>query len=257
MQYKKIRIVKKGSIFTLMLDDPAHLNILSKEMIKELHSALETLSKDSSCRTIIITGAGTKAFCAGGDLRYIKSLKGSLQVGRFFDSLKDMCMKIETMSKPVIAAINGYCLGGGLELALACDIRIASSGSKFGFPEATLGIMPGGGGTYRLPSIIGMGNAKYMILTGRRIDSKEALRIGLVNAVVAPSNLKPYSESVASLLSGNSQRSIKEAKLALYKNSGYDYSAEKTGFIRCFKSNDKEEGISAFIEHRHHSFDKV
>lgn len=257
MQYKKIRIVKKRSIFTIMLDDPVHLNVLGKEMIKELHSALETLSKDSLCRAIIITGAGTKAFCAGGDLRYIESLKGPLQVGRFFDSLKEICMKIETMPKPVIAAINGYCLGGGLELALACDIRIASSGSKFGFPEATLGIMPGGGGTYRLPSIIGMGNAKYMILTGRHIDSKGALRMGLVNAVVAPLNLKPYSESVASLLSGNSQSSIKEAKLALYKNSRYDYSAEKAGFIRCFKSNDKEEGISAFIEHRHHSFDKV
>ncbi|MCL5093198.1 MAG: enoyl-CoA hydratase/isomerase family protein [Candidatus Marsarchaeota archaeon] len=256
MQYKKIRIAKKGSIFTIMLDDPEHLNVLSREMIKELHNVLETVSKDRSCRAVVITGAGTKAFCAGGDLRYIKSLENSSQVGKFFDLLKGVCLKIETMNKPVIAAINGYCLGGGLELALACDIRIASSMSKFGFPEVKLGIMPGGGGTYRLPSTVGMGNAKYMILTGEHIDSNYAFRIGLVNAVVARAKLLAYAGNIARTLSSNSQSSIKEAKFALYKNSKPDYSAERNGFIRCFKNKDKDEGIEAFIEHRAHAFDK-
>ncbi len=255
MQNRKIDVVKRGTVCKIILNDPKHLNILGAEMIKDLDKTLRKFSNDSSCRSIIITGAGTKAFCAGGDLKYINRLSGPKEVAGFVDSLKKLTINIETMPKPVIAEINGYCLGGGLELALACDIRIASSRSTFGFPEATLGIMPGGGGTYRLPSIVGVGNAKYMILTGERIDANEAFRIGLVNAVTTRIKLDAYSERIARLLSSNSQSSIKEAKLALYKNSKPDYSAERDGFIKCFKHRDRGIGIKAFLDHRPHSFD--
>lgn len=254
MRYREIRVSNDGSIYRITINDPEHLNVLGIEMIRELDGAIRELSKIDSCRAIILGGAGSKAFCAGGDLREISRLSRSAVIG-FIDSLIGLTNDIEGSPKPVIAAINGYCLGGGLELALACDIRIASSGSRFGFPEVGIGIMPGGGGTYRLPSVVGMGNARYMILTGELIDSREALRIGLINAVTRKGELDSYSDEVAHTISRNSQNSIMEVKRSLREGSQYNRSSERDGFIRCFNHVDRVTGIGAFLEHRKHPFD--
>ncbi|MEM3841575.1 MAG: enoyl-CoA hydratase/isomerase family protein [Candidatus Micrarchaeaceae archaeon] len=253
MQYEKISVSHKGSITLIELNNPSKLNVLGIRMINELSQAIKEVEEDNGCRAVVVSGNGGRAFCAGADVAYLSSLSGEA-IGTFVDTLREIFVKIEAHPKPFIAAIEGFCLGGGLELALACDIRIATEDSKFGMPEIKLGIMPGGGGTYRLPRVIGFGNAKYMVLTGNQIDANEALRMGLISKIVKKGELLSEAMSIASSIAENSPNSIAQAKKAIYLASRPDYSAEKEAFIASLSSQDGKEGLKAFIEKRKPEF---
>ena len=256
MEYKTIAVSHSGRVTILSLNNPQKMNVLGSQMINELSDALKGIESDNSCGAVVLRGEGGKAFCAGADVAYLSSLSGEA-IGNFVDELREILVSIEAAAKPFIAAIEGFCLGGGLELAMACDIRIAAEDSKFALPEIKLGIMPGGGGTYRLPQIVGTGNAKYMILTGSQIDSAEALRMGLVSKVAAKDKLMPEAMAVAESVSQNSPNSVMEAKKAIYMASRPDYSAERDSFIASLSHPDGKEGTKAFLERRKPKFENV
>ena len=256
MEYKTINVSRSGRVTTLTLNNPQKMNVLGSQMINELSDALKGIESDDSCGAVVLRGDGGKAFCAGADVAYLSSLSGE-SIGNFVDALREILVSIEAAAKPFIAAIEGFCLGGGLELAMACDMRIAAEDSKFALPEIKLGIMPGGGGTYRLPQIAGTGNAKYMILTGSQIDSAEALRIGLVSKVVTKDRLMAEAMAIAESIAQNSPNSMMEAKKAIYMASRPDYSAERESFIASLSHPDGKEGTKAFLEKRKPKFENV
>ena len=188
MELKNLVVVKEEAIATVTINRPKALNALNLETLLEMRQCFTELAADRSIRVVIITGAGEKAFVAGADISYMQGLDPV--AGKIFGNLGHEVMRtIENLPQPVIAAINGFALGGGCELALACDIRLAASNAKFGQPEVNLGIIPGFGGTQRLPRLIGKGLANELIFSGNIIDAEEACRIGLVNRVFAPENL--------------------------------------------------------------------
>ena len=256
MEYKTISISKNGPVTLLELNDPSKLNVMGIRMISEFSEAVKELEADPSCRAVVVSGRGGRAFSAGADVAYLSSLSGEA-IGVFVDTLREMLVSVEAMAKPFIAAIDGFCLGGGLELALACDIRIATNSSRFAMPEIKLGIMPGGGGTYRLPKIIGVGNAKYMILTGEQIGVDEALKMGLVSKIVDKDKLMAEAMSIASAMAQNSPNSTMQAKKAIYLPLRPDYSAEREAFISSLSHHDGQEGTKAFLEKRKPVFDGV
>ena len=186
-------IYSEGIITEITLNRPDRLNSLNRETLNELKQALNRISENQSCKCAIIKGAGSRAFSAGADLEYLYGLKDKAEAGEFFDLMYSVFHQIELIEKPFIAAIQGYCLGGGNELAIACDIRIASNDSVFGQPETTLGIVPGGGAQHKLPIIIGKEKAEELISTGKMLNAQEALKIGLVSLLVNKQDL--YSEA--------------------------------------------------------------
>ena len=199
MEYEDIRLNKQGKVATIMVDRPKVYNAIRHETMLEINHALDDIEADDTICVVVMTGAGDKAFVSGGDisvmakgLSYVDTL-GSVTKGQ------DVITRLEHFPKPVIARINGYALGGGSEIALGCDVRIASDNAVMGLPEITLGIIPGYGGTQRLPRLIGMGKAKELILTGDHISAKEALEIGLVNKVVSRDELDAEVEKIAQL----------------------------------------------------------
>lgn len=248
-EYKNVAVSNYNDATIISIERPDKLNVINMETLDELDSAISAASKDSSCKIIVIGGSGGRAFCAGADVSYLLGLENDKQIGAFVDRMYTVFHSLETAEKPVIAAIHGYCLGGGCELALACDIRIATSDARFGQPEVHVGIIPGAGGTYRLPAVVGPALAKDMVLTGRMLDADEALRIGLISRIVANSLMDEVRE-ISDRITANSYNAIKEAKKAINATMNFDYSAEKAGFISCFKSPDAKEGIKAFLEHR-------
>lgn len=242
----------KDSIGIITMDRPNALNALNSEVLDDLEHVLDAVDL-KTIRCLIITGAGDKSFVAGADIAEMSNL--DQQGGSAFSKKgNDIFRKIETLQIPVIAAVNGYALGGGCELAMSCDFRIASENAVFGQPETGLGITPGFGGTQRLARLIGAGMAKQMIFTARNIKAEEALRIGLVNTVVPADQLMSTAEKTASQIAKNAPIAVANAKAAI--NEGLEVSMEEAveieekRFGSCFETHDQKEGMSAFLEKR-------
>ncbi len=243
---------EEENIAIVTLNRPDALNALSSGLLKDLNDVLEEIRKDDKIRCVVITGAG-RAFSAGADLSEASSgeddaRKGRMELGqKVFD-------KIETFDKPVVAAINGYALGGGLELAAACDMRIASDKASFGNPEVNIGLIPAWGGCVRIPKLIGRAKAAQIVLTGERIDAKEAERIGLVNKIVAPEELNSTATYLAGQLATKAPIAIRLVKEILAKSMEISiHEGNKMmvdGGLTCAKSEDIIEGVSAFFEKR-------
>ena len=248
MEYNFLKINNTGAICTLAISAPKSLNALNSTILKELDDFISNI--DTDIRALIITGDGEKSFVAGADISEMANLNEA--EGEVFGRLgAQVFRKIETLPIPVIAAVNGFALGGGCELAMACDIRIASNKAKFGQPEVGLGIIPGFSGTYRLAKLVGMGMAKELIYSGRAIRADEALRIGLVNAIYEPEQLMEEAMSLANRIVVNAPIAIRYAKQCI--NEEYDLAAddsiafENKMFGKCFATQDQKEGMSAFL----------
>ena len=255
MEYQFLKFEHNEGITVLKISAPKSLNALNSTILKELDDFIGNL--DAKTRVLIITGDGEKSFVAGADISEMAHLNEPQ--GQEFGRLgAQVFRRIELLPIPVIAAVNGFALGGGCELAMACDIRIASSKAKFGQPEVGLGIIPGFSGTYRLPKLIGQGYAKEMIYTGKVIRADEALRIGLVNAVYEPEELMGKAMEMAAMMLKNASIAIRLAKQSI--NEGYDLDAdaaialENKLFGQCFATKDQKEGMDAFLNKRPAAF---
>lgn len=257
VEFKNVILFQEDRVATLTINRPKALNALNKDTLLEIKAAVEQVSDDAGIDVLIITGAGDKAFVAGADITFMLNIN-ALQ-GREFGLIgQEAFSLIETMSKPVIAAINGFALGGGCELAMACDFRICSHKSKFGQPEVGLGVTPGFGGTQRLPRIVGTGMAKQLLYTGETIDANEALRIGLVNAVLPSETLMDYVQKVAKKISSRGSVAVRFCKDAVNEGMQTDIdramTIEADIFGLCFATEDQKEGMQAFVEKRKAKF---
>jgi len=248
-----IKVERKKEIGIITLNRPEARNALNRKMIHELGNALTGLENDLQIRVIIITG--NKDFCAGADIKEMHAIKPE-EIETFCRWGHKVFDQLESMGKPVIAAITGFALGGGCELALACDIRIAGKGAKFGQPEVNLGLIPGFGGTQRLSRLVGVGKAKEMIFTGKIIDAKEAESIGLVNRVVKDEELMIAAEEMAQVIAQKAPIAVKMAKALINENQGIEKGLEKEidFFAQCFTTQDRLEGMNAFLEKRKPQF---
>jgi len=253
MAYSTILLekMKESRLGLITLNRPEVRNAINPVMRDELSHAMSELEADTEIRAVIITG-GPKVFAAGADIAAMVEKKAIEQFSRA--SLWDLAFQMEQSRKPIIAAIAGFCLGGGCELAMACDIRIAAESAKFGQAEINIGIIPGGGGTVRLTRLVGLGKAKELVLTGRMIDAVEALRINLVNQVVADDQLMSAATEMARTISRHSPVALGLAKYAVQNAADADLhtarTIENTCFSLAFSSEDKTEGMKAFLEKR-------
>lgn len=257
MEFENLLVEKDGNIAVVKVNRPKALNALNVETLTELGQAFDALGQDSEVKAIVLTGGGDKAFVAGADISYMQNLN-SIE-GRNFALLgQSVFSKIEKLSKPVIAAIHGFALGGGCELAMSCDFRIASEKAKFGQPEVNLGLIPGFAGTQRLPRLVGKGIAKELLYTGDMIGAAEALRIGLVNKVVPVEQLLETATSIAKKIAAKSAVMIRLCKEAV--NEGLEMDLDKgvaheaNLFGLCFATEDQKEGTTAFLEKREAQF---
>lgn len=252
MMYQTITVKSQDGICLLTINRPEALNALSGEVIRELNESLVQLEQDPSIRVVIITGAG-KAFVAGADIAYMEQLSAE-QARSFAADTDAVYEKIRQSAKIYIAAVNGYALGGGCELALACDLCVASQRARFGLPEVSLGILPGGGGTQRLSLRVGVQKAKEMILTGEAIKADEALRIGLVLRLTAPEDLLKEAYDLARRILKNAPLAVSYAKACIQRtqapvlDTGIAY--ENLMFSLCFANVEQREGMRAFLEKR-------
>ena len=243
----------KDRLAIITISRPKVLNALNDAAVDELGRLLVTLGKDDSVGAVILTGAGEKAFVAGADINELAEQDPAAAMHRSLRG-QHVLKLVESLGKPVIAAVNGFALGGGCELALACTLRIASSSARFGQPEVKLGIIPGYGGTQRLPRLVGKGSAMEMLLTGELIDAQEALRIGLVNRVVSPEELMPFAESLARKMLSNGPVALKYCMEAVHhglevcEQEGQHMEAMLFG-LTCATA-DMREGTRAFLEKR-------
>ncbi|WP_318343295.1 enoyl-CoA hydratase/isomerase family protein [Flagellimonas baculiformis] len=257
MDYENIYIEEEDNLAIITINRPKKLNALNRRTIEELHVAFKELDEDSDIKVIIITGSEQKAFVAGADISEFAHF--SVKEGRQLAAMgqKNLFNLVENLSTPVIAAINGFALGGGLELAMACHFRVASSNARMGLPEVSLGVIPGYGGTQRLPQLIGKGRAMELILTAGMIDADKAFAYGLVNHVVSQEELLPLCVKIAGRISKNSPVAIKHAIKAVNAGFSYDadgYATEIDAFGHCFGTDDFKEGTSAFLEKRQADF---
>ena len=253
--YSNIKVEIAESVATLTVNRPAVRNALNLETVKEIHAALDDLAANGDVGVLIITGVGETSFVSGADINDIKQRTLDDGLAAINSSL---FAKVEKFPKPVIAAINGFALGGGCELALACDIRVAADTAKFGQPEVGLGIIPGAGATQRLPRTVGMGWAKYLVLTGESIDAKQALEIGLVTAIMPASQLQTRARELAKKILRQGPLAARLAKLALNASARVDMDSglliETLAQAICYDSDDKVEGATAFLEKRKPKF---
>jgi enoyl-CoA hydratase len=257
MNFENILVSQNNSIATVTINRPKKLNALNKATLEELHEAFKGLEDNQSINVIILTGSGEKAFVAGADISefaHFSVEQGSNLARKGQEMVFDF---IENLATPVIAAINGFALGGGLELAMACHFRIASNTAKMGLPEVSLGVIPGYGGTQRLPQLVGKGKAMELILTAGMIPAEEAQKWGLVNHVVSQEELVPLAEKIASKIIRNSSVAISAAISAVNANfeegvNGFDVEIDEFG--KCFGTNDFKEGTTAFLEKRKPNF---
>lgn len=257
MAYVNVLLEKEDRIAILYINRPKALNALNRETLLEIKSAVTEINEDPDIDVLIITGAGDKSFVAGADIAFMQNM--SAVEGRQFGLLGNEILRfIEKMEKPVIAAVNGFALGGGCELAMSCDFRIASTKAKFGQPEVGLGITPGFGGTQRLPRIIGSGMAKQLLYTADVINANEALRIGLVNAVVEPDELLDHVKKIAQRIISKAQLAVRFCKTAANEGIQTDIDRaieiEADIFGLCFATADQTEGMTAFVEKRKPEF---
>jgi len=249
MWYEYFEIAHDGNVATVTFKRPP-VNALNVELVKELYAVIEQLDEDKTVRVIVLTGSG-KAFVAGADIAEMSNMS-TLQAREFARNGHRALSRIEKTEKPVICAINGFALGGGCEVALACDIRIMAEGAKIGQPEVNLGIIPGFGGTQRLPRLVGAGIAKELILTADPIDAQEALRIGLVNKVVPADKLLATAQEMAKKIAGKGPAAVCAAKSVIGKGLDTDLTSacvlEAESFALCFASGEPQEGMAAFLE---------
>ncbi len=255
-EYKTIILEKKDGIGYITLNRPEVFNAISQELIDEFSDALDTVNKDYEIQVLILTGAG-KGFQAGADIREL-SMMTPMSILRWNEGVLRNHAKLEKLRQPVIAAINGLAMGGGLELALSCSIRIAVAGAKLALPEVKLGIIPGTGGTQRLPRLIGKGKAYELLLTGDTITTEEALNIGLVNKVVPKGEALKAAEEMARKIMANAPIAVEMCKDAV--EIGMDLPLEQAiqysqkNCITCFSTEDMKEGTGAFLEKRKPNF---
>ncbi len=251
--FENVLVVREGHLAVVTVNRPAKLNALDNATIGELHVAFDELDRDGDVGAIVLTGAGEKAFVAGADISVLakQGVLDGRENARFGQALT---LRIENCGKPVLAAINGFALGGGLELALACDVRFASTNSKLGLPEVSLGIVPGYGGTQRLPRLVGSGVALQMILTGDPVTAEEALRIGLVNAVFEPADLLVRTKEIARRMVSRGPQALALAKQAVRRGAALpmaDALALEADLFGMISSADEmKEGMAAFLEKR-------
>lgn len=246
----KVLLEKNGHVATITINNPKALNALSTEVLQDLDEAVDAVAADDDIYAVIITGAGNKSFVAGADIAEMKDKdeKEAAEYGEFGNSV---FRKIETLDKPVIAAINGFALGGGNELAMACDIRLAADNAVFGQPEVGLGITPGFGGTQRLARIVPVGIAKEIIYSGRNIKADKALAIGLVNALYPAEELMAAAEKMANGIAKNAPKAVAASKRAINKglqgniDDGIDVEVEE--FSGCFNTEDQSYGMECFL----------
>ncbi|WP_242203421.1 enoyl-CoA hydratase/isomerase family protein [Aestuariivivens insulae] len=257
MAYQNIISKKDNGITTITINRPNKLNALNKDTIQELHEAFDVANRDKGTKVIIVTGSGDKAFVAGADISefaHFNAKQGMQLAAKGQELLFDF---IENLSTPVIAAVNGFALGGGLELAMACHFRVASDNAKMGLPEVSLGVIPGYGGTQRLPQLIGKGRAMELIMTAGMIDANQALAYGLVNHVTPQEKLLALCEKIALKISRNSPVAITAAIKAINANyqDGVDgFKIEIEAFGKAFATQDFKEGTTAFLEKRKADF---
>ncbi len=253
MDYKNILFTVEEGVAMITFNRPKALNAMNSETICELADAVNTCRADEAIKVVILTGAGEKAFVAGADIFQMKNFRPQDTI-LFMEAGHEALRQMETMPKPVIAAVNGFALGGGTEISLACDIRFASEKAVFGQPEILIGIIPGWGGTQRLSRVIGIGRAKELIMSGEQITARRACEIGLVNRIFAPEALIPETQKFARKLAGMPGFALKMAKHSV--NFGYDLALDNACRLeveccaQCFSTDDQKEGMSAFLEKR-------
>ena len=257
MNYENILIASENNIATITINRPSKLNALNVNTIQELHEGFKSLDENPEIRAIIVTGSGEKAFVAGADISefaHFSVEEGEQLAQQGQEKLFDF---IENLSTPVIAGINGFALGGGLELAMACHFRVASDNAKMGLPEVSLGVIPGYGGTQRLPQLVGKGRAMEMIMTAGMISAETAHQIGLVNHVVTQPELVDFCNGIAQKIIKNSPMAIAQAIIAVnanFKDGVNGFDTEIKGFGECFGTEDFKEGTTAFLEKRKAEF---
>lgn len=257
MTFENLLLEKENGITVITINRPTKLNALNKATIEELHQAFDKENNDPSTKVIIITGSGEKAFVAGADISefaHFSVEEGGKLAAKGQELLFDF---VENLSTPVIAAINGFALGGGLELAMSAHFRVASDNAKMGLPEVTLGVIPGYGGTQRLPQLVGKGRAMEMIMSAAMIDAETAKNYGLVNHVVSQAELLEFTKGIASKISKNSPIAISnaiEAVNANFKDGINGYQVEIKNFGKSFGTEDFKEGTTAFLEKRKAEF---
>ncbi|MDB5192889.1 MAG: enoyl-CoA hydratase [Segetibacter sp.] len=254
--YTSILTATENNICTITINRPDKLNAINSTVMEELGKAMDEVYNDAEIHAVIITGSGAKAFVAGADISAFHglSVEEGKQIAKFG---LDVYFKIENSPKPVVAAVNGFALGGGCELAMACHFRIASDNAKFGQPEVNLGLIPGYGGTQRLVQLVGKGRAIELMITGNMIDANTALQYGLVNYVVPQDELLNKAKSILDIVNTKAPLAVAkciEAANAVYNESINGYDVEMNGFGNCFGTEDMKEGTAAFLEKRKASF---
>jgi enoyl-CoA hydratase len=257
MNCEALLVENEGSISIISINRPKFMNSLNRQVFQELISVFKEIRKQVLPKVVILTGAGDRAFAAGSDISEMKDLS-PFEARQFAELANEALDGIATLDRPVLAAVNGFALGGGCELAMACDLRIASEKAKFGQPEINLGIIPGSGGTQRLPRLIGPSRAKRLIFTGDLVDAKTALSMGLVDWIVSPDQLMNESKRIASLISEKPGKALALAKRAVNHGLNTDLSTasnyEMECFAQCFAFEDQKEGMQAFMEKRKPNF---
>jgi len=257
LEYRTILYTRENGIGVVCINRPQALNTLNSEVFSELYQVFNEIGTDSEIKVVIITGAGDKAFVAGTDIIEMKS-RSRLEIRGFAMAARKANEAIYNLGKPIIAAINGFALGGGLELAMVCDLRICSENAKFGQPEINLGIIPGGGGTQRLTRLVGMTKAKELLFTGDMIDAQTAVDIGLVNKVVPAGKLMDEAKALAQKLLGKGAVALRLVKTAINNGTNMDLVSaldfEAECFAMCFSTEDQKEGMDAFEEKRKPKF---
>ncbi len=257
MAYENIILNVEKGIATLTFNRPKALNALNGDLLNELADALEKVDADEEIRVLVLTGAGEKSFVAGADITELATFN-ALQAKVFAKKGHQIIGRLQSLSIPVIAAVNGFALGGGSEMALACDFIYASENAMFGLPEINLGIIPGFGGTQRLPRLIGANKAKEMIFTGKMVKADEAEKMGLVNKVLAPEALMEETMKTAGQIAAKGKVSLRAAKQAVNSGLNVDLATgcqiEVDSFSLCMASEDSKEGTGAFLEKRKPEF---
>ena len=257
MDYQNVILERQDRIAILKINRPKALNALNSATLQELSRAFAEIAQDEAVRVVILTGSGEKAFVAGADIAEMRELN-PLQGRRFSQLGQSVMNQIENLPQPVLAVVNGFALGGGPELAMACDLRLASEKAKFGQPEVTLGLLAGFGGTQRLPRLVGSGRASEILFTGEILDAQEAYRIGLVNRVYPQEELMEQALAMAQKIASRAPIGVQLTKSAIHKGqnidliSGQAYEAEVFGQV--FSTQDQKEGCSAFLEKRKADF---